>query len=128
MFKVNIRINTDGDFSYNETEFGLKDFDDEQTFYFENREDALNALIRSYHSLRESLKDCTFTEISRWVAKIDDRLELLCKEFYTFGINKSFGNYDINYELIETEKINMDNGSYAYKDKLSEFNLAWFID
>ena len=100
MFKVNIRINTDGDFSYNETEFGLKDFDDEQTFYFENREDAVNALIRSYHSLRESLKDCTFTEISRWVAEIDDHLELLCKKFYIFEINKSFGNINFIYYFI----------------------------
>ena len=46
--------------------------------------------------------------------------EIYGEKFYIFEINKSFGNYDINYGLLETEKFNMDNGSYAYKDTLSE--------
>lgn len=52
MFLVKICIYTDGDFGYEDPEFNMKD-DEEKTFYFENREDAVNALIRSFHNLKK---------------------------------------------------------------------------
>lgn len=124
MFKLYIEICTDEDFSYKETEFGLHKSYEEETFYFEDRKDAVDALIRSYHSLRKSLEKCNYYFITDWVNDIDDHLELISNKFATFDISKDFGCYRIMYILAETKKV-INDKYYKYEDKTPEISLFW---
>lgn len=110
MYGLRIYINTDGDFSYIDKEFGNDN--NERVFYFENRNDAVESLINSFHSLRNSLNTYDREIIDKWVKLFDDNIELICEKIPTFKIGKDFGNQEINYELFKCEKI--EKGSYYY--------------
>ena len=61
---------------------------------------------------------------------MDDRIELVCKKIPTFTIEESFGNQFIIYELLEVEKIKMDNGCYFYHSyvpflKVDVLHIIW---
>lgn len=117
MYGLRIYIDTDGDFSYVDKEFGNDD--NERVFYFENRNDAVKSLINSFHSLRNSLNTYWIYNIDKWVKLFDDNIELICEKIPTFRIRKDFGNQEINYELFECKKIEKDK--YYYYDE-------YFID
>lgn len=125
MYSVTIYICTDGDFGYEEPEFNIKD-DEEKTFYFESRDDAVKALVRSFHNLKNSLRPCGRDYIKRWINSMDNRIELITNKIPTFIIEKDFGNQSLLYELLETQKVEMDNGSYFYDSKIPEINFAWY--
>ena len=89
MFAVRICIYTDGDFGYDDPEFKTKG-DEEKTFYFETREEAVKALIRSFHNLKNSIRPCGRENIKRWIDSMDNRIELIAKKIHTFMIDKDF--------------------------------------
>lgn len=125
MFAVRICIYTDDDFGYEEPEFNLKN-DEEKTFYFENRKDAADALVRSFHNLKNSLRPCGRDHIKRWINSMDNRIELIAKKIPTFIIEKDFGNQSILYELLEVNKVKLDNGSCCYNQFDSEIDFSWY--
>ena len=125
MFAVHICIYNDGDFGFDETEFNIKGEED-KTFYFENRDDAVKALINSFHSLRNSLRPCGRENIETWIKFIDNNIEIICNNLITFKIYKCFGNQEITYELYEVEKIFNENGSYNYDEKEVEIAFGNF--
>ena len=125
MFAVKICVCTDGDFGYEEPEFNPKD-DEEKIFYFENRKDAANALIRSFHSLKNSLRPCGRDYIKGWIDSMDNRVELIANKIPTFTIEKDFGNQSILYELLEVNKVELDNGSYCYNSSNPDVNFSWY--
>lgn len=125
MFAVRICIYTDGDFGYDDPEFKTKG-DEEKTFYFETREEAVKALIRSFHNLKNSLRPCGRENIKRWIDSMDNRIELIAKKIHTFMIDKDFGNQSILYHLLEVERIDMDNGSYCYDSSEVDIDFSWY--
>lgn len=125
MFSVRVCIYTDGDFGYEEPEFNTKG-DEEKTFYFETREDAVGALIRSFHNLKNSLRPCGREHIKRWIDSMNNRIELISKKIPTFTIEKVFGNQSLLYELLEVEKVEMNNGSYCYDSSEPDINFSWY--
>lgn len=125
MFAVRACIYTDDDFGYDDPEFNLKD-DEEKTFYFENREDAANALVRSFHNLKNSLRPCGKDYIKKWIDSMDNRVELIAKKIHTFTIEKDFGNQSILYELLKVNKVELNNGSYCYDSSNPDINFSWY--
>lgn len=125
MFAVRICIYTDDDFGYEEPEFDMKN-DEEKTFYFENRKDAADALIRSFHNLKNSLRPCGRDYIEEWINSMDSRIELIAKKIPTFVIEKDFGNQSILYELLEVHKIELNNGSYCYNSSDPNVDFSWY--
>lgn len=125
MFAVRICIYTDGDFGYEELEFDMKD-DEEKIFYFENRKDAVNALVRSFHNLKNSLRPYDWDNIKRWIDSMDNRIELIAKKIHTFTIEKDFGNQSLLYELLEVDKVELNNGSYCYNSSNTDINFSWY--
>ena len=125
MFAVRVCIYTDGDFGYEEPEFNTKS-DEEKTFYFETREDAVGALIRSFHNLKNSLRSCGREHIKRWIDSMDNRIELISKKIPTFVIEKDFGNQSLLYELLEVKKVEMSNGSYCYDSSEPDIDFSWY--
>ena len=125
MFLVKVCICTDGDFGYEELEFNMKD-DEEKIFYFENREDAVNAFIRSFHNLKKNLRPCRRDNIKRWIDSMDNRVELIARKIPTFTIEKDFGNQSLLYELLKTEKVKMENESYYYSSSEPDINFSQY--
>ena len=125
MYAVKICIYTDDDFGYEEPEFDLKD-DEEKTFYFENRKDAADALVRSFHNLKKSLRPHGRDYIKKWIDSMDKKIELIAEKIPTFIIDKDFGNQSILYELLEVNKVKMDNGSYCYNSFDSEIDFSYY--
>lgn len=125
MFAVRVCIYTDGDFGYEEPEFNTEG-DEEKTFYFETREDAVDALIRSFHNLKNSLRPYGRENIKRWIDSMDNRIELIAKKIPTFVIEKDFGNQSILYELLEVKKVEMSNGSYCYDSSEPDIDFSWY--
>lgn len=125
MFAVRICIYTDGDFGYEEPEFNTRG-NEEKTFYFETRENAIGALIRSFHNLKNSLRPCGNEHIKRWIDSMDSRIELIAKKIPTFAIDKDFGNQSLMYQLLEVERVEMDNGSYSYNFSEPEIDFSWY--
>ena len=125
MFAVRICIYTDGDFGYEEPEFNIKS-DEDKTFYFKNREEAVGALIRSFHNLKINLRPCGREHIKRLIDSMDSRIELIAKKIPTFAIDKDFGNQSLMYQLLEVERVEMDNGSYSYNFSEPEIDFSWY--
>lgn len=125
MFVVKVCIYTDGDFGYEDPEFNTKD-DEKKIFYFENRNEAANALVRSFHNLKKSLRPCGREHIKRWIDSMDNRIELIAKKIPTFVVEKCFGNQSLLYELLETEKVKIENGSYCYNFFNPIINFSWY--
>lgn len=125
MYSVRVCIYTDEDFGYDDPEFNIKD-DEEKIFYFDNREDAINAIIQSFHNVKKSLRSYDRDYIKRWIDSMDNRIELICSKIHTFVIEKDFGNQSLLYELLEVQKVEMDNGSYFYDSKEPEINFSWY--
>lgn len=125
MFAVTICIYTDGDFGYEEPEFNVKG-EEEKTFYFENRKEATNAIIRSFHNLKNSLRPCGRDNIKRWIDSMDNRIELITRKIPTFRIDKDFGNQSILYELCEVEKRELHNGSFCYDYNHVDIDFSWY--
>lgn len=125
MFAVKIYIYTDEDFGFEEPEFNVKD-DEEKIFYFENREDAVNAFIRSFHNLKNYLRPWGIDYVKRWIDSMDNRVELIAKKIRTFRIAKDFGNQSLLYELFETERIEHANGSFCFNSKNPEIDFSWY--
>lgn len=125
MFAVRICIYTDGDFGYEEPEFDVKS-DEEKTFYFETRKDAVGALVRSFHNLKNYCRPCGRDNIKRWIDSMDNRIELIVKKIPSFIIEKDFGNQSILYELLEVEKVEMNNGSYCYNSSSPHIDFSWY--
>lgn len=125
MYAVKICIYTDGDFGYEEPEFDMKD-DEEKIFHFENRKDAVNALVRSFHNLKNSLRPCGREHIKKWIDSMDNRIELIAKKIPTFTIRKDFGNQFLLYEIVESNKVELDNGSYCYNFSNPDINFSWY--
>lgn len=114
MYAVNVYIYTDGDFGYKDAEFG--DLEGREVmFYFENRKDAAKALVKSFQNLKTSFyssKGCD--NIKEWLEYMANKVELITNKVPTFLIHRDFGNQSITYELIEAEKITIQNGSYYF--------------
>ncbi len=127
MYAVRICIYTDGDFGYEEPEFNIKD-DEEKIFYFDNRKEAVNALVRSFHNLKNSLRPCGRDNIKRWIDSMDNRIELIAKKIPTFTIEKDFGNQSLLYEIIEANKVEVENGSYCYNFSNPDINFSWYVE
>lgn len=127
MYAVRICIYTDGDFGYEEPEFNIKD-DEEKIFYFDNRKEAVNALVRSFHNLKNSLRPCGRDNIKRWIDSMDNRIELIAKKIPTFTIEKDFGNQSLLYEIIEANKVEVENGSYCYNFLNPDINFSWYVE
>lgn len=125
MFLVKVCICSDGDFGYEEPEFNMKD-DEEKIFYFENREDAVNAFISSFHNLKKYLRPCGMDNIKRWIDSMDNRVELIARKIPTFTIKKDFGNQSLLYELLKTERVQMKNGSYFFNSSVSDVDFSWY--
>ena len=125
MFLVKVCICTDGDFGYEEPEFNMKN-DEEKIFYFENREDAVNAFIRSFHNLKKYLRPCGRDNIKRWIDSMDNRVELIARKIPTFAIEKDFGNQSLLYKLLKTEKVQMKNGSYFFDSSDPDVDFSWY--
>lgn len=125
MFLVKVCIYTDGDFGYEESEFNVEP-DEEKIFYFENRKDAANALVRSFHNLKNSLRPCGRDYIKKWIDSMDNRIELISRKFSTFSINKDFGNQSILHELLEANKVELNNGSYCYNSSNPDIDFSWY--
>lgn len=125
MFLVRVCIYTDGDFGYEDPEFQVKD-EEEGIFYFKTREDAANALIRSFHNLKKSLRPCGRDNIKRWIDSMDNRVELIARKVPTFIIEKDFGNQSLFYELREVEKVEMENGGYCFNLLSPDINFSWY--
>lgn len=127
MFKVKIYVDSDGDFSYKEPLFDLHDT--LKSFYFEDRTTAVNAIIQSFHNLRNNLyiDNPSLNEIKEWVEKTDDKIELIVKKFKTFEIEKDFGNQCINYSIAEFEMQNEKCGGYCYK-KIPNLNFLLYTN
>lgn len=127
MYAVRICIYTDGDFGYEEPEFNIKD-DEEKIFYFDNRKEAVNALVRSFHNLKNSLRPCGRDNIKKWIDSMDNRIELIAKKIPTFTIEKDFGNQSLLYEIIEANKVEVENGSYCYNFSNPDINFSWYVE
>lgn len=125
MFAVKVCIYTDGDFGYEDTEFNTKN-DEEKTFYFETRKEAAEALVRSFHNLKNSLRPCDRDYIKGWIDSMDNRIELIAKKFPTFIIEKDFGNQSLLYALLEVQKVEMSNGSYYYNSSEPDIDFSWY--
>jgi hypothetical protein len=125
MYAVRICIYPDGDFGFDEPEFNIE-LEIEQIFYFEERKEAAESIIRSFHNLRNSFRTHGWDEIKRWVDSFDDRIELIVKKINTFVIDKDFGNQQITYELAEVDKKYLPNGSYTYIKKEPEIDFSWY--
>lgn len=125
MFAVTICIYTDGDFGYEEPEFNIEG-EEEKTFYFENRKEATNAIIRSFHNLKKSLRPCGRDNIKRWIDSMDNRIELITRKIPTFRIDKDFGNQSILYELCEVKKRELHNGSFCYDSNDVDIDFSWY--
>ena len=115
MYAVRIKIESDGDFGFDETEF-LCEPDEERVFYFETRPEAADALVRSFKSLQASLRPCGRDYIKEFIDNFGDYIESIAKKVQTFRIEKNFGNQEILYELIEVEKVELQNKSHSYKE------------
>lgn len=124
MYGLRIYIDTDGAFSYIDTEFGNDD--NERVFYFENRNDAVESLINSFHSLRNSLNTYGRENVDKWVKLFDDNIELICEKIPTFKIGKDFGNQEINYELFKCEKIKKDK-YYYYNECFIDVDFSEYL-
>lgn len=137
MFVVNAHVENDGDFRFIDSEFHEKD-NGACTYYFESRQDAVNAIIKSFHNVCNTLDSKCPHYVKSYVEFIDDKIELIAAKAPTFSIQKALGNYAVVYELLEADKIYNANGSYYYEactpsiyigelynkidwDKLSEF-------
>lgn len=126
MYAVTICINTDEDFSYEDSEFNTE-YDEEKVFYFENRKDAANAIVRSFHNLKNSLLPCGIDNVKRWIDSMDNRIDLISKKFKTFKIEKDFGNQSILYKLCEVNKKELiNNKSYCYDFSDVEVDFSWY--
>lgn len=109
-------IRTDGDFSFSEPEpeFGLVG-DEEGEFFFETREDAVNAIVKSFHYVAKFLNHHCPESLKELMCCVDERIELICRKIPTFTIDEDLGNHGFTYELLQTEKILLKNGSYRYE-------------
>lgn len=125
MYAVKIDIYTDDDFGYEDPEFNLSGEED-KIFYFDCRKEAVNALVNSFHNFNNSIRVHNREHIKRWVNSMDNRIGLISKKIPTFSIKKDFGNQSILYELLEVNKVELNNGSYYYDAKEPEVDFSWY--
>lgn len=124
MYEVKICIVTDGDFGYEDPEFKIED-EEELVFYFADRKKAAEAIVRSFHNLKNSFRttknlDC----IKSWIDNWNEKIELLAKKLPTFVISEDFGNQQISYSLLWTRKATLGNGSYTYCNENPKFEFG----
>ena len=124
MFAVKICVHTDGDFSFNDPEFGLKG-DKEYTFYFESRKVAAKALVRSFHNLKKSIHIEDREYVTDWINYMDQRIDLIAKKVYTFTIDRELGNQEIRYELVKVHRKDMSNGSFFFDEDEVDIDFSW---
>ena len=129
MYRVRAYIYTDGDFSFSEPEPGLGLIRDKaEEFFFENRKDAADAIVKSFHHVAKFLVPCTLNSIKEWLNYFDERIELICRKVPTFNIEESIGNYEIIYELLQADKVVLKNGSYRYEYSTPTIDFADYND
>lgn len=125
MYMVKICIYTDGDYSYKDFEFHIKD-DNPHWFYFEERKDAVKSIINFMHSLRNSFSSSkSFVDHVRdYFFYLDDKIELITSKIPTFYIEKDLGNQSFMLGLLEVDKVSLQNKSYTYewKDPIFDFS------
>lgn len=126
MWKVKIWIYSDDDFGFDETVFNSVE-GEVREFYFEKREDAVKAILESFHSLKNTLRPCGRDHIKAWIDSFDSRIELITQKMYSFIVEKSFGNQELSYSLLEVKRIELpEYHTYRYETKAPYFDFSWY--
>ena len=114
MYAVQINIETDGDFGFEDKEFGLKCGDCERSYLFKNRNDAIQAFIRFFHNFKKTFHSSRdLKNIKEWIDSVDEKIELIARKFNTFTVGHDFGNQNISCTLTACNK-EQRNKCYTY--------------
>lgn len=130
MYALKICLYTDGDFGYKDTEFNMGQEMDTMIFYFEKREDAVEAFLRHFYSVGKSIRGRDTDDIKQWFADWNERIKLILKKVPTFEMKEGFGNPEILYGLYEVNRKTLSNGSFYFTEKpvgiyLSDYYNDW---
>ena len=130
MYAVQINIETDGDFGFEDKEFGLKCGDCERSYLFKNRNDAVQAFIRFFHNFKTTFHSSRdLKNIKGWIDSIDEKIELIARKFNTFTVGKDFGNQRISCTITACNKEQRNKYyTYVYEPVDMDFSDLRFDD
>lgn len=129
MYCLSVEIETDDDFTYQDCEFGEKI--GQTNYYFNERKEAIEAMVRSYRSMVDTIKvPENLKYIERRLKQFMPYLETICKKLPTFCIEIGFGNQTICYNVSKVKKEQYKNGSFSFKhdfiDDSSYISPTWY--
>ena len=112
MFELKFRIDTDGDFGYTKSNYELNEYE-ENTCYFDCKEDAFNALGVILKGVYESFSTSKgyMSDIKDSFKDMLDELEYVDLESTNcYEIDRDFGNPSCYFYIRECEKVKIGNG------------------
>lgn len=117
MYKLRIRLDSDGDFHYTSD---IINFDKpEINIYYDNRNVAINKLRTFYSMMTKTIgtsKEHVWDKIDT-IKKFKDYLDLIIDKFDTFYIHFELGNIDLTMELCKINSEAISDGGIIFNEE-----------